>query len=256
MLYCIAMISVTILTKNSAATLRETLLSTLAFPEVVLFDTGSTDATLAIAREFPNVKIYQEKFTGFGPAHNQATSLASHDWILSVDSDEVLSASLVEEILKLNLDPSCVYSLLRDNYFKGKHVKWCGGWHPDWIIRLYNRTTSRFTEDAVHEKVVSEGLKVVQLRFTMRHTPYREIGDFLAKMQTYSTLFASQQKGKKSSSLLKALFHAWAAFFKSYILKKGFLGGKEGFIISAYNSHTAFYKYLKLDESNSSETFP
>jgi len=244
------MITVTILTKNSGATLRATLQSTREFPEVLLLDTGSTDNTLEIAREFPNVKIYKENFSGFGPTHNRATALAAHDWILSLDSDEVLTEELIREILALSLDQNAVYRILRHNFFNGKHIKWCGGWHPDWIVRLYNRKTTRFTDAAVHEKIITEGLKIVSLKQYFLHTPYREIGDFLTKMQMYSSLFATQYRSKRSSSLCKALFHSWAAFLKSYLLKRGFLGGKEGFIISAYNAHTAFYKYLKLDESN------
>ncbi|MGE5196782.1 MAG: glycosyltransferase family 2 protein, partial [Anaerolineae bacterium] len=82
------------------------------------------------------------------------------------------------------------------------------------------------------------------------HTPYLSINDFLAKMQMYSSLFAEQYHNKKKAGLAKAILHSWLTFIKSYIFKRGFLGGKEGYLISAYNSHTAFYKYLKLEELN------
>lgn len=243
------MISITILTKNSEASLETTLKSVALFDEVILLDTGSTDRTVEIAKTFPNVKVHHSPFLGFGPTHNLATSFATHDWILSLDSDEALSPELAEEIKALALDRSTVYSILRHNFFNGKRIKWCGGWHPDWVVRLYHRKTTSFTDDAVHEKVRAEGLKVHLLQHPMTHKPYREIADFLSKMQTYTTLFASQHRGKKDASLLKAIFHGWFAFFKSYILKRGFMGGREGFIISAYNGHTAFYKYLKLSET-------
>jgi glycosyltransferase involved in cell wall biosynthesis len=241
------MISVTILVKNSQDTLEKTLASLKDFPEVIVVDTGSTDLTLEIAKKFPNVRIFNRTFKGFGPSHNEASNLASHEWILSIDSDEVLSSELSEEILSLKLDPHCVYSLSRHNYFNGKHIKWGGGWYPDPVIRLYHRQTTQFTDDAVHEKVISKGLTLVSLKGALYHTPYRQISDFLTKMQTYSSLFA-EEKSARPPSILKAIFHAWFAFFKSYVLKRGFLGGKEGFIISAYNSHTTFYKYLKLAE--------
>lgn len=244
------MISVTILTKNCEETLQKTLQSAISFKEVLVLDTGSTDATLEIARQFPNVVIHTSPFLGFGPTHNLATKLASFDWILSLDSDEVLTDELVTEIHALALDTTSVYSILRHNYFNGKWIKWCGGWHPDRVVRLYNRQTTRFTDAAIHERVLTDGLKVHSLKSPLVHTPYRRINDFLSKMETYSTLFASQHQHKKKASIVSAIAHAWFAFFKSYILKKGFLGGKEGFIISMYNSHTAFYKYLKLDESN------
>ena len=246
-------ISVTILTKNSEPTLRFTLESVKDFPEVIVYDSGSTDKTLSIAQEFDNVRIVQGTFCGFGPTHNLATAQASHDWVLSIDSDEVLSPELVAEIQNLKLDLSQVYSLNRKNYFNQKWIRWCGGWHPDPVIRLYHRKMTQFSDAQVHEKILSDHLQVVNLASPLMHTPYRNLSDFLSKMQTYSTLFAEQNRGKRNSSLKKAILHGWLAFFKSYVFKRGFLGGKEGFIISMYNGHTTFYKYLKLMEVNGSK---
>jgi glycosyltransferase involved in cell wall biosynthesis len=246
------MISVTILTKNNERTLGATLASVSSFPEVILFDTGSTDATLSIAARFPNVKIFNEPFNGFGKTHNRATALARYDWILSLDSDEVLSEALIAEIHTLSLNPASVYSVQRHNYFNGKQIKWCGGWHPDRVVRLYNRMRTGFSDVEVHEKILLNGLTEICLKHPLVHTPYLKIDDFLCKMQLYSTLFADQNTLKKHSSVTKALLRAWCAFLKSYLFKRGFLGGKEGLIISLYNSHTTFYKYLKLCEKNNS----
>lgn len=244
------MITVTILTKNSSKTLLATLLSTQAFPEVVIFDTGSTDETLGIAKRFSNVKIFEGSFKGFGPTHNEASSRATYDWILSLDSDEVLSEELSQEILKLTLNSACVYRINRENYFNGKYMRCCSGWYPDRIIRLYNRQKTSFSEAAVHEKIEVKSLEVKDLSYSMQHTPYLKVEDFLTKMQNYSTLFALQHQGKRKSSLFHAIFHGCHAFFKSYILKRGFMGGEEGFIISLYNGQTSFYKYLKLAHLN------
>jgi len=241
------MITATILTKNNEKTLKQTLDSLKSFPEVLILDSGSTDKTLEIAKQYSNVVIHKDEFIGFGPMHNLASSLAQNNWIFSIDSDEVFSEELGEEILTLKLDSKVIYSVQRLNYFNGRQIKWCGGWHPDIVLRLYDRTATRFSNDLVHEKVEKNGLTIVPLQKTIAHTPYREIADFLGKMQYYSTLFAEQNPGKKSS-VGKALLHSWSAFIKSYFFKRGFLGGREGFIISIYNGHTAFYKYLKLAE--------
>jgi glycosyltransferase involved in cell wall biosynthesis len=246
------MIAVTILSKNSSETIAATLDACKSFPEVVLFDTGSTDDTLKIAQRYPNVKIVEEKFQGFGHAHNRAVEQASSDWILSIDSDEVLSPELVKEIQTLSLDPRKVFSLSRSNYFRGKWIRCCAGWYPDPVVRLYHRKTTRFSDDHVHEKVLAQGMTVIPLKGKLSHTPYRSIEGFLAKMQAYSTLFAEQHAGKKKSSLGIAILHAVTAFLKSYFLKWGFLGGKEGFIISLYNAHGTYYKYLKLAWRNNS----
>jgi glycosyltransferase involved in cell wall biosynthesis len=241
------MISVTILTKNSSKTLPETLKSVKEFPEVVVLDTGSTDTTLELAA---SCKVYSREFQGFGPTHNLASSLASHGWILSIDSDEVVSPELAKEILNLKLDPACVYMARRDNYFNGKHIKCCSGWYPDWVVRLYHRKATRFSDDAVHERILTKGLKIVKLHSPILHTPYRTTSDLITKMQIYSSLFAEQNKGRKTSSFFHAILHGGHAFLKSYFLKWGFLGGKEGLILSFHNSQIAFYKYLKLAELN------
>jgi glycosyltransferase involved in cell wall biosynthesis len=238
-------ISVTILTKNSAKTLAETLDALTRFPEVLVIDTGSTDGSLEIAKKYPNVHLLFEPFQGFGKLHNLASQKASQDWILSIDSDEVLSSELTQEISDLALDPKAVYSLNRCNYFQGKWIKCCSGWYPDPVIRLYHRQATRFTDAAVHEAVIAEGLKVVPLRGKCFHTPYLSIDSLLAKMQLYTTLFAEENAGRPSS-LGKALWRGFAAFIKNYFLKRGFLGGREGLILSLYNAQTTYYKYLKL----------
>lgn len=242
-------LSVTILTKNSQKYLAEVLSALIMFDEVLVCDTGSTDQTLEIARRFSNVTLYERPFIGFGPTHNVASNLAKHDWILSIDSDEIVTPELANEIGALTLTRGYVYSFPRHNEYRGKWIRWCG-WHPDRQIRLYHRIDTQFTDAQVHEAVDMRQLKEIHLQFPLRHYSYDGVNDFLNKMQSYSSLFALQYQGKKSSSLTKAIAHGWFAFFKSYILKRGFLGGQEGFEIAFYNGNTAFYKYLKLAEAN------
>jgi len=242
-------ISVTVLTRDAQRRLGECLQALSGFPEVVVLDNGSTDATLDIAKGFANVRLYQEPFTGFGPLHNRAAELASHNWILSIDSDEIVTPELFAEITSQSLNPDCVYSFPRENYFNNKRIICCG-WHPDRHVRLFHRRRTRFTDAAVHEGVITDGLREIRLMHPVRHYSYACVADFLAKMQHYTDQFAAQHAGQKNSGPLKAVFHGTFAFFKSYVLKRGFSQGYEGLLISAYNSHTAFYKYLKLYEAN------
>ena len=240
------MISVTILTKNSERYLSQVLRALHPFPEVVIVDTGSTDHTLEIARTFPNVTIHQRPFEGFGPTHNVASALATYDWILSIDSDEVMTDSLQQEILALPLDPHCAYSLWRKNYYRGRHIRGCG-WYPDRVVRLYHRSATRFCNAMVHESVITTGLKVTPHSFPVIHYPYHSVSSFLRKMDTYTDLYADQKAGKKVS-LFTAVGHASYAFLKSYLLQRGFLLGAEGFEIAWFNMNCAFYKYAKLAE--------
>lgn len=242
-------ISVTVLAKNSQKYLKEVLKALSPFGEVLLYDTGSTDDTIEIAATFPNVRIVKAPFIGFGPTHNMASAAAANDWILSIDSDEVVTPSLIDILKTEELDPKAVYAFPRHNYFNGKFIKCCG-WYPDRQIRIYNRIKTRFSDDQVHEAIISEGMRYASLQAPIIHYSYGSISDFLAKMQAYSTLFAEQNRGIRHSSPLKALLHAAFAMFKSYIIKRGFLYGYEGLVISLYNCHTAYYKYLKLYEAN------
>jgi glycosyltransferase involved in cell wall biosynthesis len=247
------MISVTILVKNGEGRIGQVLHSLKKFSEIILVDTGSTDQTLPIAKKFPNVKIFERPFTGFGPLHNEAAQLAQNNWILSIDADEVLTEELSDEIFSLKLDIFTVYELPFINFYHGKKILWCG-WYPENHVRLYHRQKTNFTEMLVHEGIDTTDMKKQRLHHPIHHYSYEKISDFLIKMERYSTLFALQNAGKKASSPSKALAHGMAAFFKSFILKKGFLGGYEGLLISCYNAHTAFYKYLKLYEANARQS--
>ena len=249
------MISVIILTKNSETYLKDVLASCTSFSEVLVYDGGSTDQTVKIAECFNNVKICKAAFIGtegrlhYGPYRNAAAKEASHDWVLMLDSDECLSPELADEIQRLTLNPTCIYAFPRKNYFNGKWIKGCG-WFPDHVIRLYNRMNTSYTNDYVHERVISNNMKLIYLKHPLIHYSYSSVADFLSKMQLYSELFAEQQCGKKRASCFKALLHALFTFMKSYFLQKGIFLGFEGLFISIYQANVVFYKYLKLAERN------
>src|ERR1700733_4049105 len=137
-------ISVTILVKNGQKHIEKVLTALQSFDEVALLDTGSDDQTLAIAARFANVTIHKSPFLGFGRSHNLLSSLAKHDWILSLDADEVLTKELGDEIASLKLQPGTVYSFWRKNYYRGKWIRGCG-WYPDRVVRLYNKTETSFS---------------------------------------------------------------------------------------------------------------
>lgn len=243
------MISVVILTCNNESTLPKTLQSTKSFKDVIVCDTGSTDNTIQIAKSFSNVRVIHKPLNGFGVLRNAVALEAKHDWILSLDSDEVLTSDLQKELFKLSLENQAVYEFSFHNFYNDKWIKWCG-WYPEKHIRLYNRTKTQFSNAHVHEGVVSDKKQVIHCEGIIEHYSYENVREFLEKMQRYSDLFARQYQGKKKSSLFHAIYHGFFAFIKSYFLKRGVLGGKEGFVISVYNANTAFYKYLKLAEAN------
>jgi len=147
----LAAIHPVIIVRDAGATIGTALASLESFPEVVVFDNGSSDATQQICAGFGNVKLIQGSFSGFGPTKNHAASLASGDWILSIDADEYLSDELVRSLDLADLaDARRAYLVERHNLFMGRHVK-RGGWGNDWLIRLYHRGQHRFTDAMVHE---------------------------------------------------------------------------------------------------------
>jgi glycosyltransferase involved in cell wall biosynthesis len=241
-------ISCVIIVKDAASTIAKTLDSLKDFSDVVVYDNGSTDATMDIVKNYSNVNLVQGKFLGFGPTKNLASTFAKNNWVFSLDADEVLSDEFIKNISNLALDDKNIYTILRQNYYKEIYVKHC--WGNDLIARLYNRTKTSFTNEKVHEKVIEKEFYIVQIKGYILHYPYSNITDFIIKLDRYSTIFAQDNIGKKSSSPSKAFFNAIFSFFKTYFLKKGFLDGYAGLVIAFSHMATNFYKYIKLYELN------
>ena len=239
-------ISVTMLTKNSSRYIEACLSSLVDFDEVVVLDNGSTDDTLEIAQRFANVKIFTSEFIGFGPLKNLAQTHASHDWILSIDSDEVLTPELRQAIQNTTFDEQCIYGFNRLNHFKGQPVHCCG-WDKDTVKRIYNRTRTQFDNAQVHESIQMQGLTLTTIRGNLLHYSYDSIEELIDKLQKYSTLWAEQNYQKKTSSIFKAVYKSLFAFFKNYILQKGILHGGIGLLISVCAAFGVFAKYAKLN---------
>jgi glycosyltransferase involved in cell wall biosynthesis len=248
-------ISATILTKDSASRLDEVLSALHWCDEVVVLDTGSTDDTVAIARRHPNVRVHHldGPFPGFGSARRRAVALARYDWILSIDSDEVVTPELGAEIGALQLDPRTVYSMPFENHFNGRRIARCG-WSPDRHERLFNRRATSFCESQVHERVQTARLAVRKLHHPVRHYSYESLDDFLRKMTSYARLFATRNAGRRTASPAKAVARSLWAFFQAYVLQLGCLEGYEGLVISASRSQSVFWKYLMLYEANRRHT--
>jgi len=241
-------ISAVMIAKDAAKTLPKVLESLKDFKEVIIYENNSSDNTVEIAKSYKNVKLHQGEFLGFGKTKNKAISLASNSWVLSLDSDEVLSKEFVDELKKLKLDDKKVYKIHRKNYYKDSIVKHC--WRDDFIVRLFNKEKTSFLDKDVHEKVITDGFEVELLKGEVKHYPYSSIEEFIKKADTYSTLFAKNQAGKKSSSPFKAFANATYSFFRTYVIKRGFLDGYVGLVIAVSHAMTNFYKYIKLYELN------
>ena len=232
-------ISVCILVKNAQNTLPQCLESLREFGEIVLLDNNSTDKTLQIAQEFntayKNLRIEKSEFIGFGALKNLCVSYAKNEWILSIDSDEVLENEALSEIKALDLKQNCVVALGRKNLYDGEWIKACG-WYPDFVWRIFNKNFTGFNDNFVHESVkIPQNAEKIYLKNALKHYAYDSIEALLDKLQRYSTLYA-QRNLDKSSSMGKALLRSFWSFLRNYFFKKGFLYGYKGFMISVCNA--------------------
>jgi glycosyltransferase involved in cell wall biosynthesis len=238
-------ISVVIITRNAADTLAGTLASVSGFSEVVIYDNGSDDATLEIAKAHANVSLHQGSFLGFGPTKNHAVTLASGDWVLSLDADEKVSAELARFLEDWKpADVHVVGIIRRDNYLMDRLVD-KGGWGDDWLVRLFSRNTHRFNENAVHEFVpLTSHSRTEKLPYPIRHDAVRRVGDFLVKIDRYSEIH--RQIGGRTFHPAVIVIRCLAAFAKSYVLKGGLFAGWRGLVIAWNESNSVFFKYLKV----------
>jgi glycosyltransferase involved in cell wall biosynthesis len=242
-------ISAVVLAKNNEKTIENTLNSLKEFDDVVVYDNGSTDETLNIVKKFSNVNLVKGEFKGFGWSKNNASSFAKNDWILIIDSDEVVDIELLNELKTKILDEKTVYKLNFKAFYKDIQVKHCG-WNNQKIKRLYNKKITSYNSNDVHEDIITDGLNIELLRGNVEHYSYHTISEFVIKADRYSTLFAINNAGKKSSSPTKAFFNGMYSFFRTYVIKQGFRDGYVGLIIAYSHMVTNFYKYIKLYELN------
>jgi len=242
-------ISAVVLAKNNENTIEKTLKSLQDFDDVVVYDNGSTDSTMTIARGFKNVNLVEGEFKGFGWSKNKAVSFTKYDWVIIIDSDEVIDAKLLEILKTKQLDKNKVYQLNFKAFYKDIQVKYCG-WNNQKIKRLYNKTLTSYNMNDVHEDIISDGFEMEILGGNVEHYSYHSISQFIIKADHYSTLFAKNNVGKKNSSPTKAIFNGIYSFVKTYFFKRGFLDGYVGLVISFSHMVTNFYKYIKLYELN------
>lgn len=239
------MLSVVIITKNEADNIRDCLNSVAWADEIVILDSGSTDGTVGICREYTD-KVFETDWPGFGPQKNRGIERATGDWILSVDADERVSPELRLEIEQaLKVEQYNGYEIPRLSHFCGKQIRH-SGWWPDYIVRLFRRGSGKFNEVLVHEKVEVMG-SVGRFRNPLIHYSFQSFEEVLQKMNHYSTCNAAMlfEAGRKSS-LLEAAGRGLWTFFRTYVLRAGFLDGRHGFMLAVSNAEGTYYKYIKL----------
>ncbi len=240
--------SVTIITLNEAAHIGAAIDSAAWADETVVVDAGSTDDTVAIATG-RGVRVATRGWSGYVDQKNHAASLASHDWIFSLDADERITPALAAEVrsLLLNEPPLRGYRVPRVTFHLGRWIR-TTDFYPDYQTRLYDRRAARWQGKYVHESVVVDG-GAGQLTSELQHYSYRDLRDHLERINSYTTLAARQMyEGGRRAGVLDLLLHPPAAFVRNYVLRRGFADGAAGLTLSLVNAYSVLLKFAKLWE--------
>jgi glycosyltransferase involved in cell wall biosynthesis len=240
-------VSVVLIAKNEAPVIKRCLESVAWADETVLLDGASTDGTANIARSMGARVEVAADWPGFGPQKNRASALARGDWILSLDADEWVTEQLRAAIQQAIADPGghVAFRMPRLSSYCGRVMRH-SGWWPDHVVRLFKRGAAHFSDDLVHERLIVDG-SVGSLDAPLMHEAIRDLDDALRKMNAYSSAGAKMQHQRgRRASLPGAIAHGCWTFFRTYVLRAGFLDGREGFLLAVTNAEGAYYRYIKL----------
>jgi glycosyltransferase involved in cell wall biosynthesis len=220
--------------------------------EVIVVDSDSTDNTVALA-DAAGAKTYIQPYLGDGPQKNHGLRFASHDWIFSLDADEILSFEAAAAINGIDLENTRfeAFAFRRRNYIGSRWIKVCG-WYPDYLIRLYNRHKTRYTDSAIHAKIISSNY--CRIDADLHHYSYNNCGELFARAARYSSISAQNlhHRGRRAFPF-SPFIHGLNSFVRKYFWQKGFVGGVDGLTIALSSAVNAYLKYVRLLEMQRGE---
>jgi glycosyltransferase involved in cell wall biosynthesis len=241
-------LSVVIIALNEAANITDCIQSVSFATQVVVLDGGSTDDTVALARKAGAQVVVEPDWQGFGPQKNRALALARQSWVLSLDADERVTPALaaeIEQFIRVHPD-NVVAEIPRLTQFCGQWIRHCG-WYPDRVRRLWPRGKCQFSDDLVHERLVTHEMQVLRLKLPLLHYSYPSPEHYWNKLSQYSQAWALQRYTQgKTTSIARAAASGCLAFMRSYVLRLGFLDGGLGFAVCVMQAQAAFGKYFTL----------
>ena len=241
-------LSAVIIAQDAGHRLADCLASLAFCDEIVLVDSGSTDGTVALA-EAAGVRVISSHWRGYGPQKQFAVTMATHDWVLCVDADEIVSEALRTSITAAlsALTPALygAYQFPRCNKFMGRYLKHGEG-YPDWSLRLFDRRHAMWSDDPVHEKVVTQAA-VGTLVGDLLHDSAESLESYLAKQNRYTTLAARDALAAgKRTGVPQLLLSPLIRFIKFYLVRRGFLDGLPGLVHILIGCQNSFAKYAKM----------
>jgi glycosyltransferase involved in cell wall biosynthesis len=248
-----AKLSLVVVTLNEEANIEDCLRSADFADEIVVVDSRSSDRTVELARKFTD-KVFVADFEGYGRIKGEAVNKASGEWIFSLDADERVSPELAREIQEvIDRDDGCAgYLVRRKTYFLGRWMTH-GGWHPDYVLRLFRKDAGGFDNALVHESVRVRG-RVKRLESDLVHYSDRDLAHYLWKLDRFTSLSAQSlfDEGRKAG-VRDLLLRPPFLFVKMYVFKRGFLDGMHGLVLALLSSFHVLLKYVKLWEKRRTE---
>jgi len=243
-------LSVVIPTYNVENRIRECLESVKWADEIFVVDSFSTDGTLEICREYTD-KIVQHEYVNYSTQNNWAVPQTSHKWVMVVDSDERVSERLRDSILKALEGPGDCdgFHVKRESFFLGKPIRH-GGWDRDYIIRLFNKERGGHREKSVHPGVEVDG-RTGHLEGPLYHYTYESFDEYFEKFHRYTRWAADDLRaGGRRATWANLAVRPWMRFLKMYVMRRGFLDGKHGLVLSYLAAFSVFTKYARLWEAD------
>lgn len=240
------MLSVILIAKNEEKNIRRCLESITWVDEIVVVDSGSTDNTATIAKEFTDKVFIENDWQGYGIQKQRALAHATGDWVLNLDADETVDESLQQAIKEaMKAQPFDAFRIPIRMCFYGKLMRYSSS--PTRHIRLFKRQGASYSKDVVHEKVeLPSDARIGQMKEFIVHHCYQDISHLLSKINRYSSYSAQIRiNEKKPASLLKTILGSGWMFFRCYIIQRGILDGKEGFLLAFFNAQGTFYRGIK-----------
>jgi glycosyltransferase involved in cell wall biosynthesis len=240
------MLSVIIIVKNEEANLPRCLRSVQWADEIIVLDSGSSDNSIAIAKEYTE-KVYSTDWQGYGRQKQRALDRARGTWVLNLDADESVDAELKKAIcLAIAQNKADAYRIPIHLNFYGKPLRY--SWSPKRHVRLFKRQGARYSDNIIHEAVLlPPKAKIGKIKQAIHHHSFQDISHALYKMNIYSTYSAKMRiKKNHSPSFLRIILGSGWMFFRCYFLQGGFLEGRDGFVLAVLSAEGSFYRSIKM----------
>ncbi|MEZ5058259.1 MAG: glycosyltransferase family 2 protein, partial [Saprospiraceae bacterium] len=218
--------------------------------EIYILDSFSTDKTVEIAQSY-GARVEQKPFERYDKQRDYCIQNTSHEWVLSLDADEIPDAKMLDEIARLKNDPGTIEVYFCNRLTAiGNHFIYHGGWHPDWKARFFKKSSVKMSDTALHETILPlEGATTAKMDGLLLHYTNKDIHDRIKTINNHSSIAAQSKFNEvKKTNLFRIIIKPFGRFIADYFVKRGFLDGYYGFVVARTTAYYVFLREVKLKE--------